>query len=105
MKDHKTINPGIMPASLKVSGLLSFLLLIAGCGDNDAARTDTPAASVAAIPAQAELDAQADEQWNMLNTYCMDCHNLDDYSGGLAFDLMNHETITKDAGFWEKVVR
>ena len=37
--------------------------------------------------------------------YCVDCHNLDDYSGGLAFDLMDHNAISADAEVWEKVVR
>ncbi len=49
--------------------------------------------------------AKADEQWDMLNKYCMGCHNLDDYSGGLAFETMNHDTVAKDAEVWEKVVR
>ncbi len=49
--------------------------------------------------------AKADDQWNLLNKYCMDCHNQDDFSGGLAFEQMSHDTITRDAEVWEKVVR
>jgi hypothetical protein len=107
MTDYATMNQEMKRANIKVFGLLSVLLLVCGCGQGDTAQIDrqVEAASVASVPAQAELDAQADEQWSMLNKYCMDCHNLDDFSGGLAFELMNHDTILKDAEVWEKVVR
>lgn len=107
MTDYITMSQGMTLARIKVPGLLSVLLLVCGCGDSGTALNDqqAEAAVVAAVPAQAELDAQADEQWSMLNKYCMDCHNLDDYSGGLAFDLMSHDTVLKDAEVWEKVVR
>ena len=29
----------------------------------------------------------ADKQWSMLETYCSECHNQDDFSGGIAFEL------------------
>jgi mono/diheme cytochrome c family protein len=88
-------------AGLLCAPLLTVLL--ASCGDS----TDEPAAAVAvrAVPAKAELDAQADTQWAMVQEYCSGCHNLDDFSGGLAFDLMSHDSIQKDAEVWEKVVR
>ena len=86
----------------KGSGLLGLVLLISGCGNDDTAQVG---ASVPALPTPAELNAQADTQWGLLNEYCSDCHNLDDFSGGLAFDLMGHDTILKDAEVWEKVVR
>lgn len=81
---------------------LAGMLLLTGCGDNNPVATRKP---VAAVPPQAELDAKADGQWELLNQYCTECHNADDYYGGLALDLMDHNAITKDAEVWEKVVR
>lgn len=95
MRQSKTL------AKIKGAGLLCFVLLVAGCDGGDAASI----AAVPALPAQTALDAQADTQWGLLNEYCSDCHNLDDFSGGLAFDLMSHDTILTDAEVWEKVVR
>lgn len=101
-----TSRPVVMPSRSKLAAMLGAVLLVAGCGD-----TAEPQASAAAavvippVPAKAELDTQADAQWATIQQYCSDCHNLDDYSGGLAFDLMSSETIVKDAEVWEKVVR
>lgn len=94
-------------AGIAVPCLLGSALLLSGCGADteNVNQQDTSAPSVATLPAQAELDAQASARWAMLDQYCTDCHNLDDYSGGLALELMDHETIVKDAEVWEKVVR
>ena len=102
MTDNTTMRQRMTLASFKGSGLLGLLLLISGCGNDNTAQVG---ASVPALPTPAELNAQADTQWGLLNEYCSDCHNLDDFSGGLAFDLMGHDTILKDAEVWEKVVR
>lgn len=93
-------------AEARILGLFGLAALLAGCGDSTTLNeADVGAGMVAALPSQAELDAQAEQQWNMLDEYCMNCHNLDDYSGGLAFELMDHDGITSDAETWEKVVR
>ncbi|MES2625815.1 MAG: DUF1592 domain-containing protein [Pseudomonadota bacterium] len=47
----------------------------------------------------------ADKQWAMIETYCSECHNQDDFSGGLAFELMEQDALHDDAETWEKVVR
>ncbi|HWK54437.1 MAG TPA: DUF1592 domain-containing protein [Hyphomicrobiales bacterium] len=95
----------VVLSAVKIPGLLGMLLLLAACGGN----TDAPQAQAVnaalALPTQIELDAQSDVRWAMLDEYCMGCHNLDDYNGSLAFDLMDHGTILKDAEVWEKVVR
>ena len=39
-----------------------------------------------------------------LQTYCEECHNATDWSGGLALDVMELATIPADAETWEKVV-
>lgn len=41
----------------------------------------------------------------MLDRYCSDCHNLEDYSGGVAFDIMTREGIPGEARVWESAVR
>jgi len=46
-----------------------------------------------------------DEQWALVETYCTDCHNLEDFSGGFAFDLLTPDAIHDDADLWEEVVR
>jgi len=84
--------------------LLASFLLLAACRDNDgSAVADMPVET--AILSPSELEAQAETQWALLSEYCVDCHNLDDYSGGLAFDLLDHNAISADAEVWEKVVR
>ncbi len=83
-------------------------LFLTGCGNDSGTQSTESAAAretIASMPTRAELDAMSDEQWQLLNEYCTDCHNLDDYSGGLAFDLMDHDAIQADAEVWEKVVR
>jgi len=106
-----------LPAAGKALLLLALPLWLTACGDSNNSNSTSEAMTMAEpdaapaqpvvepVPSQAALDAQADEQWAMIEQYCMDCHNLDDYSGGLAFDLMDHEAITEDAEVWEKVVR
>lgn len=102
MKPGTTIQQRMIPARLQV-GCALFLLLLVGCEGGSAARDY---AVMSAVPlTQAELDAQAEAHWALLSRYCSDCHNLDDYSGGLAFDLLNHESIAQDAAIWEEVVR
>ncbi len=44
-------------------------------------------------------------QWQMLDQYCTGCHNIEDYSGGLAFDLMTPAGVPKDAVTWERALR
>ncbi len=108
------INPkptALTDIARRSSLFLAIALCLAGCGDSDGpAVQESPvdasaALSVNEVPTQEALDARADAQWAMLDEYCMDCHNLDDYSGGLAFDLMEHDGILADAETWEKVVR
>lgn len=91
--------------SLRVAVPLGLVLLASGCGDNSGPAVGTTVPALPPVPAKADLDASADQQWAMIEQYCSDCHNLDDYSGNLSFDLMDHKTIQQDAEVWEKVVR
>lgn len=46
----------------------------------------------------------AKEQWPLLEHYCADCHNTEDWAGGIAFETMFPEEVPKEAETWEKVV-
>jgi len=43
--------------------------------------------------------------FQMLDQYCSDCHNLEDFSGSLAFELVDRNAAHVDAETWEKVIR
>ncbi|MEP7242811.1 MAG: DUF1592 domain-containing protein [Gammaproteobacteria bacterium] len=57
-----------------------------------AAHTDAPAPSLQA-------------NWQLLETYCVKCHNATDWAGGIAYDTMQPDTAADDAEIWEKAVR
>jgi hypothetical protein len=43
--------------------------------------------------------------WNLLDTYCTECHNTEDWAGGVAFDAMSEQEIPDNIAVMEKVVR
>ena len=43
--------------------------------------------------------------WTILETYCQECHNFEDYSGSVAFDILSRESLVQDDAVWEKAVR
>jgi hypothetical protein len=43
--------------------------------------------------------------WGLLEDRCEKCHNSTDWAGGVAFDIMQPETIVEDAETWEKAIR
>ena len=45
------------------------------------------------------------EHWKILNQYCEDCHNTDDWAGGVAFDTLSADDIPQDAQTWEAAIR
>ncbi|HTR01057.1 MAG TPA: hypothetical protein VMH83_13745, partial [Candidatus Acidoferrum sp.] len=36
------------------------------------------------------------DEWNTLQTYCSKCHNLDDFNGKFALDLLEPNDLTKE---------
>lgn len=44
-------------------------------------------------------------QWDFLNQYCIDCHNLEDWAGSIAFDSMSPADIPENAHIWETAIR
>jgi len=53
----------------------------------------------------AASQASADVDWDLIDEYCTECHNLDDFAGSTAFDLMDHDALVSDADTWELVIR
>lgn len=43
--------------------------------------------------------------WGLIDEYCTECHNLDDFAGSTAFDLLDHDALIVDADTWELVIR
>jgi hypothetical protein len=60
---------------------------------------------LAGLSAFAQAQPLSPEQSGLIDQYCGKCHNLDDFSGSLAFELVNHEQVYEDAAVWEKVIR
>jgi Protein of unknown function (DUF1592)/Protein of unknown function (DUF1588)/Protein of unknown function (DUF1585)/Protein of unknown function (DUF1587)/Protein of unknown function (DUF1595) len=60
-----------------------------------------------AEPAGPALDGPAAQaQWGLVQHYCMDCHNVTDWAGGVAFDTMgSFQSLPQDAKVWEAAVR
>jgi len=48
--------------------------------------------------------ANGDEKWDFLNEYCTQCHNFEDYSGGVDFTTLFVDEIPQHADTFEKVV-
>lgn len=49
--------------------------------------------------------AKAPVDWDLLDEYCVSCHNYADFAGSIAFDLMNQDSLLHDAEDWELVIR
>ncbi|MFT5322093.1 MAG: hypothetical protein ACI934_002256, partial [Pseudohongiellaceae bacterium] len=48
--------------------------------------------------------AQDADHQEIIDGYCIECHNLEDWEGSLALDLMDLGQVTQDAREWEKVI-
>ena len=65
------------------------------------------AAVAAPPPADAPCGrcAHGNGNWKTIQSYCFECHNTDDWAGGVAFDSMSADGIPQDAKIWEQAVR
>ena len=45
------------------------------------------------------------EHWQVVDRYCLGCHNETDLAGGLALDAVDRADVARDAAVWEAVVR
>lgn len=55
--------------------------------------------------ANSDSALQSMQHESLLNTYCSDCHNSEDWAGSVAFDLMSLENVSAEAPVWESAVR
>ena len=62
------------------------------------------ACSTGLVPGAMAADAAA-SQWQTVETFCVKCHNTDDWAGSLAFDTLSPDNIVHDAEIWEKALR
>jgi hypothetical protein len=58
-----------------------------------------------ALPGVQAQPAHEAVDWNLLDTYCGDCHNFDDQAGGVAFELLPRDALATDAEIWEMAIR
>jgi mono/diheme cytochrome c family protein len=66
-----------------------------------AALAAVAAPAAAQAPSPDALAATAHERWGMIETYCVECHNFEDWAGGVAFDTMSPDGVVADAEIWE----
>jgi len=57
------------------------------------------------VSAQSLSSGPSPEQWQLLDQYCVACHNLDDFAGGVAFDLLTPAAIPNEAATFEEALR
>ncbi|MET0291729.1 MAG: DUF1592 domain-containing protein [Steroidobacteraceae bacterium] len=49
--------------------------------------------------------AAADEQWEVMEKYCVSCHNATDWAGSIALDTVDRDHVAGEAETWEKVIK
>ncbi|MCP5145230.1 MAG: DUF1592 domain-containing protein [Gammaproteobacteria bacterium] len=62
-------------------------------------------AFTAVSPLFAAADTQTEQNWSFIESYCTECHNFEEWAGGVAFDTMSPDNIAHDAEVWEATIR
>lgn len=57
------------------------------------------------LPEYEQALATMQQQWNTVETYCLDCHNFDDYAGGLDLSVMTPQDIVQEPATFEMVLK
>lgn len=64
---------------------------------------------LASTAARAQTDAtslrQVEASWDLLNNYCVGCHNVEDWAGSLAFDTLSPDSVADNAAIFEEAIR
>ncbi len=92
MSAHRTIRAALLAGGFAAAGFG------AQAAEADAAHGE--AHSQALATAEADIGGK----WDLLETYCVECHNFTDWAGGVAFDTMSPDGVPDDAEIWESVV-
>ncbi|HTV51816.1 MAG TPA: DUF1592 domain-containing protein [Steroidobacteraceae bacterium] len=86
----------------------SVLLMAAALSSLSARAGSSPASSAAApssaVTGDAAASPSAPAQWQLIQRYCYECHNVNDWAGGVAFDSMSAGQIPADAKVWEDAI-
>ena len=61
--------------------------------------------SLGLVAAGAQAQDDHPEQWQVIEQYCVECHNFSEWAGEVAFDTMSPDAIPQDAEVWEEAVR
>ena len=56
------------------------------------------------VAAQSKTD-QLNERWDVVENYCLECHNFEDWAGGLDLEGMAAATVTEHPAIFEEVIR
>jgi len=80
---------------------LTFSLIAAALSVNPFAASETRAQT----PHDYQAMSQADQQWDFLNEYCTECHNFEDFSGGVDFTTMFVDEVPENAATWELAIQ
>jgi hypothetical protein len=49
--------------------------------------------------------AEVEPQWQVLDRYCLSCHNHTDWAGGVSFQRLDRNDFQRNADVWEALVR
>ena len=85
---------------MRLNGTRQFVAAIASLGILCFSGSAFAAAATSSAPAG---DAHA--QWELVETYCFDCHNTEDWAGSVAFDIMSFDTLAQDGKVWETTIK
>ena len=70
-----------------------------------ALRTSVAASALGVGIVAAADTAMPEQQAALIDSYCVKCHNSEDWAGSLDFEALNRSDVTADAATWEKVMR
>ena len=60
---------------------------------------------LAAEQSDAEALHAVEDQWSLLDSYCVDCHNTEDWAGSLALDTLTTADIAANTATFESAIR
>ncbi|MEY2852997.1 MAG: hypothetical protein RL030_129, partial [Pseudomonadota bacterium] len=92
----------VAPLGALAAGVLvacAALSLPAGAAEKAGASADANVATAASPHGKGEVG------WALFETYCVECHNAEDWAGGVAFDTLQPSDIPQNIEVLEKVVR
>jgi len=61
--------------------------------------------ALSSIQCFAATNEMTAHQWDVIESYCFECHNDEDWAGSIAFNLMSSERIAHEAEIWEEAIR